>query len=599
MSIIAEKLNLQIQTLPDKPGVYQYFDKNDKIIYVGKAKNLKNRVKSYFVKNHEYAKTRILVRQIVRLEYIVVDTELDALLLENNLIKKYQPKYNIELKDDKTYPWICIKKEHFPRVFSTRQIIKDGSIYLGPYPNVKAMHTLLKLIKEAFPLRTCNLDLHPKKIAEHKYMVCLEYHIGNCLGPCIGEETNETYDDYIKQIENILRGNISPVLKKLKEKMIQLASTYAFEKAQIVKNQLSLLENYQSKSAIVSQTITQCDVITVLQDERSAFVNYLVIKSGSIIHGYTVEVKKKLDEELADIVGYALPELRAKFNSLSKEILIQEEMPLHFDDLTFFVPQRGDKKHLIDLSMRNATYYRIEKHKQEKIISPEKHQDRILSQIQKDFRVPTLPVHIECFDNSNIQGTNPVSACVVFRNAKPAKKDYRHFNIKTVIGPDDFASMYEAVTRRYKRMLEENESLPQLIVIDGGKGQLSASLKALEDLGLRGQIVIVGIAKRLEEIFFPGDQYPIYIDKRSESLKVIQFMRNEAHRFGITHHRNRRSKEALQSEILNIVGIGSKTQQALFQQFKSTHGIREASEKELADEIGCAKAKIVFLYFHT
>lgn len=599
MSIIAEKLNLQIQTLPDKPGVYQYFDKNDKIIYVGKAKNLKNRVKSYFVKNHEYAKTRILVRQIVRLEYIVVDTELDALLLENNLIKKYQPKYNIELKDDKTYPWICIKKEHFPRVFSTRQIIKDGSIYLGPYPNVKAMHTLLKLIKEAFPLRTCNLDLHPKKIAEHKYKVCLEYHIGNCLGPCIGEETNETYDDYIKQIENILRGNISPVLKKLKEKMIQLASTYAFEEAQIVKNQLSLLENYQSKSAIVSQTITQCDVITVLQDERSAFVNYLVIKSGSIIHGYTVEVKKKLDEELADIVGYALPELRAKFNSLSKEILIQEEMPLHFDDLTFFVPQRGDKKHLIDLSMRNATYYRIEKHKQEKIISPEKHQDRILSQIQKDFRVPTLPVHIECFDNSNIQGTNPVSACVVFRNAKPAKKDYRHFNIKTVIGPDDFASMYEAVTRRYKRMLEENQSLPQLIVIDGGKGQLSASLKALEDLGLRGQIVIVGIAKRLEEIFFPGDQYPIYIDKRSESLKVIQFMRNEAHRFGITHHRNRRSKEALQSEILNIVGIGSKTQQALFQQFKSTHGIREASEKELADEIGCAKAKIVFLYFHT
>jgi len=599
MSIIAEKLNLQIQTLPDKPGVYQYFDKNDKIIYVGKAKNLKNRVKSYFVKNHEYAKTRILVRQIVRLEYIVVDTELDALLLENNLIKKYQPKYNIELKDDKTYPWICIKKEHFPRVFSTRQIIKDGSIYLGPYPNVKAMHTLLKLIKEAFPLRTCSLDLHPKKIAEHKYKVCLEYHIGNCLGPCIGEETNETYDDYIKQIENILRGNISPVLKKLKEKMIQLASTYAFEEAQIVKNQLSLLENYQSKSAIVSQTITQCDVITVLQDERSAFVNYLVIKSGSIIHGYTVEVKKKLDEELADIVGYALPELRAKFNSLSKEILIQEEMPLHFDDLTFFVPQRGDKKHLIDLSMRNATYYRIEKHKQEKIISPEKHQDRILSQIQKDFRVPTLPVHIECFDNSNIQGTNPVSACVVFRNAKPAKKDYRHFNIKTVIGPDDFASMYEAVTRRYKRMLEENQSLPQLIVIDGGKGQLSASLKALEDLGLRGQIVIVGIAKRLEEIFFPGDQYPIYIDKRSESLKVIQFMRNEAHRFGITHHRNRRSKEALQSEILNIVGIGSKTQQALFQQFKSTHGIREASEKELADEIGCAKAKIVFLYFHT
>jgi len=598
MSTIAEKLNLQVQTLPDKPGVYQYFDKNDVIIYVGKAKNIKNRVKSYFVKNQEYAKTRILVRQIVRLEYIVVGTELDALLLENNLIKKYQPKYNIELKDDKTYPWICIKKEPFPRVFSTRQMIKDGSKYLGPYPNVKAMHALLKLIQEAFPLRTCNLDLRPKKIAEQKYKVCLEYHIGNCKGPCIEEETNETYDDYIKQIENILRGNISPVVKKLKEKMTLLASKYAFEEAQIVKNQLSLLENYQSKSAVVSQTIAQCDVITVLQDERSAFVNYLVIKSGAIIHGYTVEVKKKLDEELADIVGYALPELRDKFNSLSKEVLIQEEMALHFDDLTFFVPQRGDKKQLIDLSMRNATYYRIEKLKQEKIVSPEKHQDRILSQIQKDFRVPTLPVHIECFDNSNIQGTNPVSACVVFRNAKPAKKDYRHFNIKTVIGPDDFASMYEAVTRRYSRMLEENQSLPQLIVIDGGKGQLSASLKALEDLGLRGKIVIVGIAKRLEEIFFPGDQYPIYIDKRSESLKVIQFMRNEAHRFGITHHRNRRSKEALQSEVLDIVGIGPKTQQALFQYFKSTNGIKKASEKELADEIGSAKAKIVYLYFH-
>ena len=599
MSTIAEKLNLQVQTLPDKPGVYQYFDKNDVIIYVGKAKNLKNRVKSYFVKNQEYAKTRILVRQIVRLEYIVVDTELDALLLENNLIKKYQPKYNIELKDDKTYPWICIKKEPFPRVFPTRQMIKDGSKYLGPYPNVKAMHTLLKLIKEAFPLRTCNLDLRGKKIEEEKYKVCLEYHIGNCKGPCIGEETIDKYDDYIKQIESILGGNISPVVKKLKDKMAQLAAEYAFEEAQVVKNQLALLENYQSKSAVVSQTIAQCDVITVLQDERSAFVNYLVIKNGAIIHGFTVEVKKKLNEELADIISFALPELREKFNSLSKEILIQEEIDLQFVDLTFFVPQRGDKKQLIDLSLRNATYYRIEKLKQEKIVSPEKHQDRILAQIQKDFRVPTLPVHIECFDNSNIQGTNPVSACVVFRNAKPAKKDYRHFNIKTVIGPDDFASMYEAVTRRYKRMLEEEQSLPQLIVIDGGKGQLSASLQALEDLGLRGKIVIVGIAKRLEEIFFPGDQYPIYIDKRSESLKVIQFMRNEAHRFGITHHRNRRSKEALQSEILDITGIGPKTQQALFQRFKSTIGIKTASEKELTAEIGAAKAKIVFSHFQS
>jgi excinuclease ABC subunit C len=533
------------------------------------------------------------------LEYIIVDTELDALLLENNLIKKYKPKYNIELKDDKTYPWICIKKEPFPRVFPTRQMIKDGSKYLGPYPNVKAMHTLLKLIKEAFPLRTCALDLKAKKIEEQKYKVCLEYHIGNCKGPCIGEEPKDQYDDYIKQIENILGGNISPVVKGLKAKMAKLSAEYAFEEAHLVKSQLDLLENYQSKSAVVSQTITQCDVITVLQDERSAFVNYLVIKSGAIIHGFTVEVKKKLDEELSDIIGFALPELREKFNSLSKEVLIQEEMDIEYKDLTFFVPQRGDKKQLIDLSLRNATYYRIEKLKQEKIVSPEKHQDRILAQIQKDFRVPTLPVHIECFDNSNIQGTNPVSACVVFRNAKPAKNDYRHFNIKTVIGPDDFASMYEAVTRRYKRMLEENQSLPQLIVIDGGKGQLSASLKALEDLGLRGKIVIVGIAKRLEEIFFPGDQYPIYIDKRSESLKVIQHMRNEAHRFGITHHRNRRSKEALQSEVLNIPGIGPKTQQALFQHFKSVNGIKKASEEELNNEIGTAKGKIVFMHFNS
>ncbi|MFA7275008.1 MAG: excinuclease ABC subunit UvrC [Crocinitomicaceae bacterium] len=599
MATIEEKLNLQVQTLPDKPGVYQYFDKNDTILYVGKAKNLKNRVKSYFVKHQEYAKTRILVKQIVRLEYIVVDTELDALLLENNLIKKYQPKYNIELKDDKTYPWICIKKGPFPRVFPTRQMVKDGSKYLGPYPNVKAMHTLLKLIKEAFPLRTCNLDLRPKKIDEKAYKVCLEYHIGNCKGPCVGEEPMENYDEYIKQIENILGGNISPVVKKLKAKMADLAASYSFEEAQKVKEQLHLLENYQSKSAIVSQTIAQCDVITVLQDERSAFVNYLVIKNGSIIHGYTVEVKKKLDEELADIIGFALPELREKFNSLSKEILIQEAIGIEFEDLKFTVPQRGDRKNLIDLSLRNATYYRLEKLKQEKIVSPEKHQDRILAQIQKDFRVPTLPVHIECFDNSNIQGTNPVSACVVFRNAKPAKKDYRHFNIKTVIGPDDFASMYEAVSRRYKRMVEEEQPLPQLIVIDGGKGQLSSALQALEDLGLRGQIVIVGIAKRLEEIFFPGDQYPIYIDKRSESLKVIQFMRNEAHRFGITHHRNRRSKAALQSEILDISGIGPKTQQALFKKFKTVEGIKTASEQDLAAEIGLAKAKIVQNHFNS
>ncbi len=599
MSSIPEKLSLQLQTLPSKPGVYQYFDKNDTIIYVGKAKNLKNRVKSYFVKNHDYAKTRILVRQIERLEYIVVETELDALLLENNLIKKYLPKYNIELKDDKTYPWICIKNEPFPRIFSTRRIIKDGSKYFGPYPNVKSMHTLLGLIKDLYPLRNCNLDLNENKIAENKYKVCLEYHIGNCKGPCVGLEKLEKYNNYIAEIEHLLSGNLTSVTKSLKQKMQTHAANYEFEEAQVLKNQLQHLENYQSKSAVVSNTITQCDVITVLQDEKSAFVNYLVVKDGAIIHGYTVEVKKKLDENLTDIIGFVLPELRLKFNSLSKEILIQEEIDIEFDDLKLSIPQRGDRKKLIDLSVRNTTFYRLEKLKQEKIVSPEKHQDRILAQLQKDFRVPELPVHIECFDNSNIQGTNPVSACVVFKNAKPSKKDYRHFNIKTVEGPDDFASMYEAVYRRYKRVLDENLSLPQLLVIDGGKGQLSSSLKALDDLGIRGKIVIVGIAKRLEEIFFPGDQYPIYIDKRSESLKVIQFMRNEAHRFGITHHRNRRSKAALSSEILEIEGIGPKTQELLIRHFKSVQGIRKASKEELVDQVGSAKAEILFRYFQS
>jgi excinuclease ABC subunit C len=597
MSSVPKKLELQLQTLPSKPGVYQYFDKNDKIIYVGKAKNLKNRVKSYFVKNHDYAKTKILVRQIERLEYIVVDTELDALLLENNLIKKYRPKYNIELKDDKTYPWICIKNEAFPRVFPTRRMIKDGSKYYGPYPNVKAMHTLLGLIKDMYPLRNCNLDLSDKKIKEDKYKVCLEFHIGNCKGPCVEKEPLSNYNNYISEIENLLSGNLFSVMKTLKVKMKAHSDNYEFEEAQLIKTKLHSLENYQSKSAVVSQTITQLDVITVLQDEKSAFVNYLVVKDGAIIQGFTVEVKKKMDENLADILGFVLPEMREKFNSLSTEVLIQEEVKLKFDDLKLTVPQRGDRKKLIDLSIRNTTFYRLEKLKQEKIVSPEKHQDRILAQIQKDFRVPELPVHIECFDNSNIQGTNPVSACVVFRNAKPSKKDYRHFNIKTVIGPDDFASMYEAVYRRYKRMLEEEQSLPQLLVIDGGKGQLSSSLKALDDLGIRGKIVIVGIAKRLEEIFFPGDQFPIYIDKRSESLKVIQFMRNEAHRFGITHHRNRRSKAALSSELLEIEGIGPKTQEILIRHFKSVQGVRSASKAELVEQIGEAKAEILFQYF--
>jgi excinuclease ABC subunit C len=587
-------LDLQVKTVPGKPGVYKYFSKDGVIIYVGKAKNLKKRVSSYFVKNQSDAKTRILVQKIARLEYIVVDTELDALLLENNLIKKYQPRYNIQLKDDKTYPWICIKKEPFPRVFPTRRIVKDGSKYIGPYPSGKTMHTMLNLVKDLFPLRTCRLDLKEDKINAGKFKECLEYHIGNCKAPCIGKEQSDAYDDYITQIEKILNGDIKDVVRSLKLRMTFLSDEFRFEEAQEIKEQLASMENYQSKSAVVSATIQKCDVVTILDDESSAFVNYLVVKDGAIIHGYTVEIKKKLAETKTEIVQFVLPELRERFNSSSTEVLVQEGVKILLPDLKIATPQRGDKKILIDLSMRNAGFFRLEKLKQEKIVSPEKHTDRLLNQIQKDFRIPESPVHIECFDNSNLQGTNAVSACVVFRNAKPAKSDYRHFNIKTVEGPDDFASMTEAVYRRYKRLTEEGQSLPQLLVVDGGKGQLSAAVKAIDDLGLRGKMVIVGIAKRLEEIFFPGDQYPIYIDKRSESLKVIQHMRNEAHRFGIMHHRDKRSKGALKSELLEIKGVGSKTQEVLIKYFKSVKRIKEATKVELIDLLGESKGSLVF-----
>ncbi|MDX1446296.1 excinuclease ABC subunit UvrC [Lishizhenia sp.] len=593
-----EEIKFKLKTLPEKPGIYQYFNDKGKIIYVGKAKNLKRRVTSYFTKNHDTAKTRILVRNIRDIKYIVVDTELDALLLENNLIKKYQPKYNIQLKDDKTYPWICIKNEPFPRVFSTRRIVKDGSQYFGPYPSVKVMNTLLELIRELYPIRTCNLDLHQNKIEEKKYKVCLEYHIGNCLGPCVGKDSQKNYDEYIKQIKHIVKGNISSLIKDLKEKMALAAEQYAFEEAQNYKLKIESLEKYKAKSTVVSPVIDKVDVITMLQDEKSAFVNYLMIANGAIINGFTVEVKKNMAETKEEILAYVLLEMRERFKSISKEVLVEEDLNLEFDEFKFFAPQRGDKKYLIDLSLKNARFFQMDKYKQEKIKNPEKHANRILETIQKDFRLQELPVHMECFDNSNIQGTNPVSACVVFKNAKPSKKDYRHFNIKTVVGPDDYASMTEAVYRRYKRLLDENEPLPQLIVIDGGKGQLGAALEALEQLDLRGKIAIVGIAKRLEEIFFPGDSLPLYLDKKSESLKVIQHMRNEAHRFGITHHRNRRSKAALVSEITQINGIGPKTQEDLMKAFKTISNIKKAKKEEIESIVGFSKAKLIWEYFH-
>jgi excinuclease ABC subunit C len=591
-------IQLKLKTLPEKPGIYQYFDKDGTIIYVGKAKNLKKRVTSYFKANHGQAKTYVLVRKIVDIQYIVVDSEMDALLLENNLIKKYQPKYNIQLKDDKTYPWICIKKEPFPRVFSTRQMIKDGSKYFGPYPSGRIMQTLLELIRELFPLRTCALDLATNKIEKQNYKVCLEFHIGKCKGPCEGKQSAAEYNAMIDQIEGILKGNISSVIQNLKTMMQEHAAAYRFEDAQDLKTRIEILERYKAKSTVVSPTIHEVDVLTMVEDDDSVFVNYLVVNSGAIIHGITLEVKRKMDETAEDILTFVLPEFRERFQSLAKEILVEQPIDWEMGNSYFFAPQRGDKKALVELSLRNAKFYRLEKLKQEKIKNPERHTERILEQMKKDLRLKELPVHIECFDNSNIQGTNPVSACVVFRDAKPSKKDYRHFNVQTVEGPDDFATMREAVYRRYRRLLEEGQTLPQLVIIDGGKGQLGAALEALEKLELRGKMAIVGIAKRLEELFFPGDSLPLYLDKRSETLKVIQHLRNEAHRFGITHHRNRRSKGALTNELEQIEGIGQKTVEALIRQFKSVKRVREQSLESMAAVVGNAKARVVYDYFN-
>jgi excinuclease ABC subunit C len=592
-----EHLQLKLKTIPEQPGIYQYFDKEGVIIYVGKAKNLKKRVTSYFVKTQDNLKTRILVKQIIDIQYLVVDTELDALLLENSLIKKYQPKYNIQLKDDKTYPWICIKQEPFPRVFSTRTLVRDGSAYFGPYTNVKMVNTLVQFIKELYQLRTCTFDLSERNIQQEKYKVCLEYHIGNCKAPCIGKQSPEEYAISIQHIEAILKGQISTVIQYVKKTMLEYADAYRFEDAHRMKEKLELLENYKAKSTIVSPKIQAVDVITAIEDEKSYFVNYLVVSNGAIIHGITLEVQKKLDETIEDVLLFALIQLRERFSSISKEVLTSISIDSLTNEFKCVIPQIGDKKNLVELSLRNAKFYRMEKFKHQKITNPEEHAERILRTIQRDLRLAELPKHMECFDNSNIQGTNPVSACVVFKDGKPSKKDYRHFNVQTVVGPDDFATMEEAVFRRYRRLLDENETLPQLIIIDGGKGQLGAALKALEKLNLRGKIAIVGIAKRLEEIFFPGDSIPIYLDKRSESLKVIQFMRNEAHRFGIRHHRNRRSKGAFVSELEGIPGIGETTFKKLMTTFKSVSGIKKASKEALEQCIGKSKTQVLLAYY--
>lgn len=598
MSTEILNLKLKLVTLPESPGVYQFFDNTGKIIYVGKAKNIKKRVGSYFNKTLDNNKTRILVRQIFEIKYIVVETELDALLLENNLIKTYQPKYNIQLKDDKTFPWIVVKKEDFPRIFSTRQKWNDGSIYYGPYPNVKVMNALLHLIREMYPLRTCSLDLSQQKIKAKKFSVCLEYHLKRCLGPCEGKQEKEAYDKMIEEIHLLLKGKTAALIQTLKFRMQMLSNNYLFEEAQKMKLLLEKIEKYKSKSTIVSPKISDLDVFTCIEEESCFFVNYLVIREGAIIHAYTNQIIKKLNETTETLVNYALPELRSKFSSTSIEVLVDQVLKNYFQDFQLTIPIRGEKKKLIELSQRNIAYYKLEKQKKEFLKTPESSQDRILKQVKSDFRLSELPLHMECFDNSNLQGTNAVSACVVFKNGKPAKKDYRHFNVKTIDGPDDFATMREIVFRRYKRMLEEEQSLPQLIIIDGGKGQLSAALDALEELNLRGKVAIVGIAKKLEEIFFPGDQYPIYIDKRSESLKVIQFMRNEAHRFGITHHRNKRSTEAITSELDVLNGIGEKTKEVLFKEFKTIKNMRSKSLDELVITVGQAKGLKLFNFLN-
>ncbi|TNF71072.1 MAG: excinuclease ABC subunit UvrC [Bacteroidetes bacterium] len=586
-------IDVQLRTLPDGPGVYQFFDADGKMLYVGKAKSLRKRVNSYFTKNHQNGKTRIMVRKIHEIRHIVVPTESDALLLENNLIKEHQPRYNVLLRDDKSYPWLCIKNERYPRIFPTRKRIKDGSEYFGPYTQMKTVRALLDLIKGVYPLRTCNYDLSRDKIEAGKYKLCLEYHLGNCLGPCEALQDEGSYQRQVDDIREIIKGNFRSPLQYFRRRMQQLAADMHFEEAQRMKEKIEVLENYQAKSTVVHPKISNVDVFSIVSDTSHAYVNYMQISHGLVVRSHTMEIKKKLEESDEDLLSLAIVDLRERFESDSREVFLPFRVALS-GDIRVTVPKQGDKRKIVDLSERNARFYRQERFKQIRITDPDRHVKRLMDQMKRDLRLPEEPRHIECFDNSNIQGSNPVAACVVFRDGKPAKKEYRHFNIKTVTGPDDFASMTEVVYRRYRRLLDDGESLPQLIVIDGGKGQLSAALKSLEELGLRGKISIIGIAKRLEEIYFPQDPIPLYLDKKSETLRVIQQLRNEAHRFGITFHRNKRSKAAINSVLQGIEGIGEKTAQELLRKFKSVKRIRESSLEDLTAVIGPAKARKVY-----
>ena len=594
-----DEIKAQLKNIPRKAGVYQFSDVEGKVIYVGKAKNLKSRISSYFNKiTFESAKTKILVRKIADLKYFIVNSEYEALLLENNMIKKYQPRYNILLKDDKTYPFICVKKERFPRVFSTRNIIRDGSDYFGPYASVKMVNTLLELIRQLYPLRNCTYNLSEENIQQKKFKLCLEYHVKNCLGACEGLQTEENYMQSITDIKYILKGHSNQVIDHLKVRMKKFADGLEYEKAESVRSKLAILSNFKGKSTVVNPRISNLDVFSIVDDVESVYVNYVKVVKGAIIQGHTIEMKRSLDESIKKLLTMAIVELRQRFQSESKELVLPFRIDIEFPNTKVTVPQRGDKKDLLKLSERNARFYMLDKLKRMEQVDPESYSKKLMKQMKEDLRLPDLPVQIECFDNSNIQGSDPVAACVVFKKGKPARSEYRHFNIKTVEGPDDFASMKEIVFRRYRRLLDEKKDLPQLIVIDGGKGQLSAAVESLEELNIRGRVSIIGIAKKLEEIYFPDDPLPLYLDKRSQSLKLIQHLRNEAHRFGIQHHRNKRSKTSLKTELSLIIGIGPETEKTLLRKFKSMKKIRELSVEQLADVTGQKKAEIIYRSIH-
>jgi excinuclease ABC subunit C len=587
-----------IGSLPELPGVYRFYDKDQKLLYVGKAKNLKKRVSSYFNKEHDNNRLRVLVKQIADIQYIVVETEYDALLLENTLIKKHQPRYNINLRDDKTYPWIVIKNERFPRVFYTRKLIRDGSHYFGPYASVQLINTLLDLIYKLFKLRNCSLVLSEKNIAAKKFRTCIEYDVGNCKGPCAGLQQESDYLETISQIKSILKGNISGVLNHLKAQMHEHAARLEFEQAQECKEKIQLLENYQSKSVVVHPSIKDVDVISILNDAPDvAFLNYLKVANGAIIQSHSFEIRKKLNESSEELLAAAIMEMRSRYRSTAPEVIVPVIPDLETEHFKFHVPKIGDKKHLLELSLKNAFHYRKEKLDRQDKLDPAHRTQRLLEQLKRDLRLKELPHRIECFDNSNFQGDFPVAAMSVFIDAKPARSEYRHFNIKTVTGPDDFASMEEVIYRRYKRLIEEQKPLPQLIVIDGGKGQLSSALNSLKKLGLHGKIAVIGIAKKLEEIYFPGDPVPVYLDKRSESLRLIQRLRDEVHRFGIEHHRLRRSKSLMNSELISIEGIGPATTELLLRHFRSVKKIKEATAEALAEVVGESKARKIKDYF--